>query len=373
MYRPGSNIYNGVVVYLLLLVTALMAAQEPSRPSFVEFLNNIRTEALSRGIRQEIVDQALAGIEEPSATVIERDRSQAEIVQTLEKYLSQRVTAAQITTAREMMAKHHDLLEEISATYDVPPSLLISIWGFESNFGRFAGVRPTVAALATLAYDPRRSTLFRRELFAALEILNRGDIDLASMKGSWAGAMGQVQFIPTSYLQYAEDYDGDGRRDIWGTTADVFASIANYMRGQGWKNGESWGREVQLTPEARRRIANDVERRTGSCSARRDMTAMLPASRWRELGVKTIDGGELPDTMRDAGLVTGESRAFLVHRNYDALLEYNCAHSYAVGVALLADAATSSVEPNKIARAVPAKNTKKAKPAAARRRVKRKS
>lgn len=359
-------------MYVLLFVTALLTAQEPSRPSFAEFLNSIRLEALARGIRQEIVDTALAGIEEPSASVIERDRSQAEVVQTLEQYLSQRVTAAQITTAREMLARHRDLFEEISATYDVSPALLVSIWGFESNFGRFSGVRPTVAALATLAWDPRRSTLFRRELFAALEILNRGDIDLASLKGSWAGAMGQVQFIPTSYLKYAEDYDGDGRRDIWSTTADVLASIANYMHGQGWNNGEQWGREVSLTAEARRRIANDVERRTGSCTALRDMTVLLPVTRWRELGVRTLDGNELPDDLADAGLVTGEARAFLVHRNYDALLDYNCAHSYAIGVGLLADAAMSQVEPAKIAKAVARKPVKKAK-RPARRRTARKS
>ncbi len=350
MYRLDPTSYNGGVLYLLLFVTAVLAAQEPSRPSFAEFLAGIKTEALSRGIRPDIVDQALSGIEEPSTLVIERDRSQAEIVQTLEKYLSQRVTAAQITTAREMLVKHHDLLEEISATYDVPPSLLVSLWGFESNFGRFSGVRPTVAALATLAWDPRRSTLFRRELLSALDILNRGDIDLADMKGSWAGAMGQVQFIPSSYLKYAEDYDGDGRRDIWNSTPDVFASMANYMHGAGWKNGESWGREVSLDADARKKIANDIPRRAGSCQALRDMTAMLPVARWRELGVRTLAGDELPE-MADAGLVTGESRAFLVHRNYDALLDYNCAHSYAIGVALLADSMTSSEEPKKIAKA----------------------
>jgi len=350
------------VVYLLLLVTALLTAQEPARPSFAEFLAGIKTDALARGIRQDIVDQALSGIEEPSAVVIERDRSQAEVVQTLEKYLSQRVTAAQITTAREMLAKHHDLLEEIGATYDVPPSLLVSIWGFESNFGRFSGTRPTVAALATLAWDPRRSALFRRELLAALEILNRGDIDLASMKGSWAGAMGQVQFIPSSYLQYAEDYDGDGRRDIWATTPDVFASIANYMHGKGWRNGEPWGREISIAADVRRRVANEIERRSGSCQATRDMTAILPASRWRELGVRTLSGDALPDDMADAALVTGESRAFLVYRNYDALLDYNCAHSYAIGVALLSDGMLSSGTPAPVAKVAAAKVAAAKKP-----------
>jgi len=340
-------------VLLLLLVTGLLVAQaEPSRPSFTEFLNGIRTEALARGIRQDVVDAALAGIEEPSAVVIERDRSQAEIVQTLEQYLSQRVTANAVSTGRDMLARHRDLLDEISATYDVPPTLLVSIWGFESNVGRFTGVRPTVAALATLAWDPRRSALFRRELFDALQILNRGDIDLASMRGSWAGAMGQVQFMPSSYLKFAEDYDGDGRRDIWTTTADVFASIANYMHGNGWSAGASWGREVSVSADARRQIANDIQRRGGSCGARRDMTAALPVSRWRELGLRTVGGDPLPDDTPDASLVSGESRSFLVYRNYDALLEYNCAHSYAIGVALLADALEPGAPPLKIAKAV---------------------
>src|SRR6185503_9319845 len=133
--------------------------------------------------------------------------------------------------------------------------VIVSIWGAESNFGRFTGVRPTVDALATLAWDPRRSTLFRAELFSALEILNRGDIDIAKMRGSWAGAMGQVQFMPSSYLQYAEDFDGDGRRDIWGSPADVFASIANYLKGYGWINGQLWGREVTLSGAVASRVA----------------------------------------------------------------------------------------------------------------------
>jgi membrane-bound lytic murein transglycosylase B len=346
-------------VLLPLLVAVLLGAQEPARPSFAEFLASVRAEAISRGIRPEIIDAAFTGIEEPSAVVIERDRSQAEIVQTLEKYLSQRVTAAQVATAREMLARHHDLLEEISATYGVPPSLIVSIWGFESNFGRFSGTRPTVAALATLAWDPRRSTLFHRELLASLEILNRGDIDLPSMKGSWAGAMGQVQFIPTSYLQYAEDYDGDGRRDIWSTTADVFASIANYMHGNGWKDGEAWGREVKVSHDARRHIVTDMERRSGSCSAKRDMSVILPVSRWRELGVTDVNGEPLPDDTPDAAMVTGASRTFLVYRNYDVLLEYNCAHSYAIGVGLLADAMIASSDTPAVAKAV-ARNQKQA-------------
>jgi membrane-bound lytic murein transglycosylase B len=317
----------------------------PTRPSFGDFLAGVKADALARGIRAEIVDQAFAGVEEPSASVIERDRSQAEVIQTIETYLTQRVTTKAIATGREMLEHHRDLLEEISATYGVPPQLLVSVWGFESNFGRFSGVRPTIAALATLAWDPRRSTLFRRELLDALEILNRGDIDLATMKGSWAGAMGQPQFMPSSYLKYAEDYDGDGRRDIWSTPADVFASIGNYLHGSNWTAAGTWGREVAVEPEARRRILNGVERRNGWCQAMRDMTVALPASRWRELGVRASNGEPLPEDTPDGALVTGESRAFLVFHNYDALLDYNCAHSYAIGVGLLADSILTGQPP----------------------------
>ncbi len=362
-----------VALALLASCAPALAQTQPAdaaaaRPSFAEFLDGVRTEALARGIRAEIIDEAFKGIEEPVAVVIERDRSQAETMQPLETYLAQRVSPAQIATARDMLARHHDLLDEIGATYDIPPSLLVSIWGFESNFGRFSGVRPTVAALATLAWDPRRSALFRRELLAALEILNRGDIDLAKMKGSWAGAMGQLQFMPTSYLKYAEDYDGDGRRDIWTTEADVFASIGNYMHGVGWRAGERWGREVTIAPEARRTILSEVERRNGSCQARKDMTAFLPAARWRELGVQALGGDPLPADMADAALVTGEARSFLVYRNYDALLEYNCAHSYAIGVGLLADAMTADTPVAPVAKVV-AKKKKRAP----KRRAQRKS
>ena len=323
---------------LLALAVSLFTAQpESSRPSFAEFLAGVRAEALSRGIREAVLDEALADIGEPSAVVIERDRTQAEAVLPLEKYVDQRLMPRQIAAGREMLARHHDLLEEIGAAYGVPPALIVGILGLESNFGRFSGVRPTIAALATLAWDPRRSALFRRELFAALEILNRGDIEFPKLRGSWAGAMGQVQFIPSSYLKFAVDYDGDGRRDIWATPADVFASIANYMQGHGWAADATWGREVKISGNAKRRIANEVERRDGTCQARRDMTTGLPVERWRALGVRTLNGQRLPPATPNAALVSGRSRSFLVYQNYDALLEYNCAHSYAIAAGLLAD------------------------------------
>jgi membrane-bound lytic murein transglycosylase B len=323
---------------IALLAASLVLAQPPeARPSFSEWLAGVRTEALGRGIRPEIVDEALGNLDEPLPVVIERDRLQAETVLPLEKYLARRVTPAVVKTARQMLIRHQRLLNAVSERYGVPPRIIVAVWGLETSFGRFSGIRPTIASLATLAWDPRRSSLFRRELLDALEILNRGDIDLAHMRGSWAGAMGQVQFMPSSYLRFAEDFDGDGRRDIWSSHADIFASIANYLRGHGWTAGSSWGREVKVSRDAEDKIASAVARRAGTCQATRDMTVALPAKQWQQFGVRLRNGAALPANMPDAAIVSGATRRFLVYANYDALLEYNCAHAYAVSVGLLAD------------------------------------
>jgi membrane-bound lytic murein transglycosylase B len=324
-------------------------SDQPARPSFTEWLVGVRAEARERGIRPEIIDQALSNIDEPVPVVIERDRSQAETVLPLETYISRQLTAARVKTGREMFVEHRQVLDKVAERYGVPAKIIVGIWGLESNFGRFAGVRPTVAALATLAWDPRRSALFRKELFAALDILNNGDIEPAKMQGSWAGAMGQPQFMPSSYLEWAEDFDGDGRRDIWDSTPDVFASIANYLKGHGWVAGETWGREVRIPAAAAKKIAAGVDRRDGSCQARRDMTIALPMSRWRALGVLTTGGAPLPASDDEAWLVSGASRHFLVYRNYDALLEYNCAHAYAITAALLGDQLAAPARPARAA------------------------
>ena len=340
---------------LIALALALTLGQEPARPSFAEWLAGVRSEAIARGIREEIVDAALADVTEPQPVILERDRSQAETVLPLEKYIGRSLTPKLILAGRDALAHNREALGQIAERYGVPSRLVVAVWGMESNFGRFSGVRPTVPALATLAWDPRRATFFRGELFNALEILNRGDIDLAHLKGSWAGAMGQTQFMPSSYLKFAEDFDGDGKRDIWSTPADVFASIANYLRGHGWAADGDWGREVKVAPEAARRIARDVAPRSGSCQATRNMTVPLPLTRWTELGVK-LPGKALPKSDAVASLVSGSTRHFLVDSNYDAILEYNCAHSYAITVALLGDAIASD---KPVAASKPAKKKKK--------------
>jgi membrane-bound lytic murein transglycosylase B len=352
-----SVLYTACV--LSVLVFALALGQEPARPSFAEWLAGVRAEAIARGLREEVVDAALADVSEPQPIILERDRAQAETVFSLEKYIARILTPKLILAGRAAFATHRELLDRIGARYGVPPHIVVAVWGMESNFGRFSGVRPTVPALATLAWDPRRAAFFRGELFDALEILNRGDIDLPHLKGSWAGAMGQAQFMPSSYLKFAEDFDGDGRRDIWSTQADVFASIANYLQGHGWTADQGWGREVKVTPDAARRIARNVAPRSGSCQATRNMSVALPVQRWHELGVRLPGGRALPTGDAPASLVSGTTRHFLVEANYDAILEYNCAHSYAITVALLGDAMASHKAPAAPKRAKPAKPRRK--------------
>ncbi len=336
------------LLVIIAVATPHVRAAQESRPSFSEFLADVRAEALARGIRPEIVDGALSPIEEPLPVVIERDRAQAETVLSLEKYVARRLTPKLIKAGREGFAAHRMLLDEVSDRYGVPVEILVAIWGIESNFGRFSGIRPTIAALATLAWDTRRAAFFRGELFAALDILNHGDIDVSRMRGSWAGAMGQVQFMPSSYLKFAQDFDGDGRRDIWSSPADIFASIANYLEGHGWLAGQRWGREVRLSKDEARTVAAEVARRAGTCQATRDMTVALPVKEWEQLGVRLPSGGALPATTPDAALVSGATRHFLVYHNYDALLEYNCSHSYAISVGLLANqiVAAAAVSPS---------------------------
>lgn len=332
----------GLLLVLLACAASTRAQDVPpvaplpaARPPFDVWLAELRNEAGSRGIRPEILDAALAGIE-PVDQVLERDRTQAEFTLDLEVYLKRRLTRETVRTAQRMYARHRALLQRVGRRYGVDPRILVSVWGLESNFGRFAGVRPTIPTLATLAYDARRSAMFRAELFNALQILNDGDIELARMKGSWAGALGQPQFMPSSYLQYAQDFDGDGRRDIWASLPDVFASIAYYLKEHGWQSGVVWGREVRISPAARE-IAMDLPRRETGCRAERLMTPPRPLKEWAPLGFRTTTGAALPKSLLPASFVVAGQRSFLVYSNYEALLGYNCAHSYALSVALLAD------------------------------------
>jgi peptidoglycan lytic transglycosylase B len=333
-----------VVAFVMACVCAAapaaLVAQDPvaARPPvpFAQWLAEFRAEALAKGISPRTVESALANIEQVPV-VVERDRTQAERTLTVEQYLKRRLDRKTVKTAREMSRRHAGVLARVSAQYGVPPGIIVAVWGLESNFGRFSGVRPTIASLATLAYDNRRAAMFREELFSALRILDRGDIDPSKMKGSWAGAMGQPQFMPSSYLQYAEDFDRDGRRDIWDSQADVFASIANYLKQNGWTPGAGWGLQVALPKKGAEKLEAAAPLRTVGCEATRQMTEGLPWARWRALGVRPVGRQAFPRSGRPASLVRAGARNFLVLDNYAVLLQYNCAHAYALAVALLAD------------------------------------
>ena len=364
---------------MLILVPVSAAAQDPASPAqeppsapapappatatepqsertpFPDWLKGVRDEAIAAGIKATTVDAAFANLE-PLAVVVERDRTQAEFTLSLDQYLERRLTTKLVRDTIRAAATHKALLAKVAAHYDVPAAVVVSVWALESNLGRFAGVRPTIATLATLAWEGRRASFFRSQLLDALRILDRGDVDASRLKGSWAGAMGQVQFMPSSYLQYAQDFDGDGKRDIWTSQSDVFASIANYLREHGWTNTHGWGREVRV-PADRSALDAAAPRRTEGCRAEQELSAPLPLDRWRALGVTSASGHALPKADVNASLLVTGDRAFLLYPDYGALLGYNCAHAYALSVSLLSDRVRSGKAPAAPARtkAAPAK------------------
>jgi peptidoglycan lytic transglycosylase B len=334
---------------LALLLPGPTRAQEPAVPgttgaaspvtapidptAFASFIDGVRQEALGRGISKATIDKALADVQ-PEPTALERDRQQAEFTLDLQAYLRRRLTKDTVRQARTLWHKHHTLATRVGKAYGVEPRMLIAVWGLESNFGRFSGVRPSVPTLATLAYDGRRASLFRGELLDALTIVDKGDIELEKLKGSWAGALGQVQFLPSSYLAFAVDFDKDGKRDIWTSLPDVLGSIGNYLKGHGWTPGIQWGYSVTL-PESAATAVAAIPLRTEGCRALRELTAPRPLEDWKSLGVIAGKGTTLPKAATPASLLRLDDRAWLVTANYEALLAYNCAHTYAISVGTL--------------------------------------
>ncbi len=311
-----------------LLLIALSIAQPAAAESldFSEWLEAFEVEARQRGISQATLDASLANVERIPA-VIELDRRQPKEPGDFCGYMDARLSETRIARGRSMLQEHRALLHRVSSEFGVPARFVVALWGLESNFGDYQGSYPVIGALATLAHDERRGPLFRKQLLAALRIVDEGHQDPAGLKGSWAGAMGQVQLMPTTFLDYAVDYDGDGRKDIWNSLPDALASAANYLKRAGWRSGQTWGREVQL-PESlsgnRRALA-----RTRSLAA------------WREAGVVRIDGGELPHAGLDAKIVmpaTKSPDAFLVYSNFETILRWNQSTFFGISVGAFADA-----------------------------------
>jgi len=292
---------------------------------FAAWLQELRAEAMSLRIRPQTLDAALTGLQ-PLPRVIELDRKQPEETLTYAQYLERALPASRVQKGLRRLHEHRVLLQEIGAKYGVPPGVMVALWGLETDFGRMTGNFPVLAALATLAYDGRRSALFRHELLEALKIVDAGYMRPEAMTGSWAGAMGQNQFMPSSFLQYAVDYNGDGRRDIWTTLADVFASTAHYLARSGWQERATWGHRVVLP--------------VGFAAPTNSDQMSKPSTAWHALGVRRADGGVLPDGPEPAWLVLpggATGPAFLGYQNYQVLLKWNRSAYFALTVGQFAD------------------------------------
>jgi peptidoglycan lytic transglycosylase B len=316
------------VVFLTLalgLSTSSISTADVSQKSFGAWLSLLRKEASGSGIQQKTLDSVLKDLQ-PDSRVIELDNNQPEGKVTFDQYLSRILSEERIARGRKKLTDSRRLLAKIAEAYGVQPRFLVALWGVETDFGRVTGSFPVIDSLVSLIYDGRRSSFFRKELLHALQILNEGHISHARMKGSWAGAMGQLQFMPSTFRHFAVDFDGDGRIDIWESQEDVFASAANYLSQSGWRRGQTWGQEV-LLPEGAHLKPTKFKR-------------LKPLSDWQALGVKTKDGSDFlaPDSLSSIVLPEGPTdRAFLVYDNYRVIHKWNRSDSFALSVGILSD------------------------------------
>jgi len=295
--------------------------------AFADWLTAFRGEALKAGITTKTFDKAMAGVT-PDPDVVAADRNQPEFVKPVWEYLKGALSDKRVARGKTLLVDHRKLLDRLEKAYGVDRHVVVAIWGLESNFGDYMGSQKVVRSLATLAFEGRRPDFGRTQLIAALKIIQAGDVGPDGLLGSWAGAMGQTQFIPTTYLAHAIDFDGDGRRDIWTSLPDTLASTAHYLEVSGWKPGERWGYEVTLPVRFDYALA--------------DMSEKKSIAAWQKLGVKRADGHSFTHRDREAAasllLPAGhKGPAFLVMQNFRAILAYNASTSYALAVSLLSD------------------------------------
>ncbi|MEX2616759.1 MAG: lytic murein transglycosylase [Alphaproteobacteria bacterium] len=312
----------------LAAVLSLFATGAPvvaAEQAFGAWLQALRAEASSKGISEATLKAALDNIA-PIPRVVELDRKQPEFSLTFEEYQQRVVPDTRVQKGREKLAENRELLMEVSRKYGVQPQYIVAFWGIETDFGRVTGGFQVIPALATLAHDGRRSAFFRKELLLALKIVDDGHISADAMIGSWAGAMGQAQFMPSSFVGYAVDYNADGKKDIWNTRADVFGSAANYLSRYGWRGDERWGREVKLPEGFDTGLVGEDTRKT--------------VAEWSSLGVTLPDGTALPDATLEASIIQPAKEggpAYFAYNNYRVILKWNRSHYFAIAVGRLAD------------------------------------
>ena len=310
------------VIAVGILITSVHVCCADDR--FQEWLRLLNQRAVANGVSPEVANAALTDLTfKPE--IIELERKQPEFTETLSSYLDRVVSPSRILDGRKKLVKHHDLLQQVGAEYGVQPRFIIALWAIESDFGRFQGRHPTVESLATLGFGGRRGSFFRSELLHLLHLIEREKLIPSELLGSWAGAMGQCQFMPSSFHKLAIDHDGDGKRDIWRNHADIFASIANFLAHVGWREDQTWGREVQLP--------HNIKADTGMATKR-------TLAEWQLLGVRRLSGKDLPQRNLQASLILpkrGDGRAFLVYKDFRILLKWNNSIYFALSVGKLAD------------------------------------
>ncbi|MDV6317185.1 lytic murein transglycosylase [Idiomarina sp. HP20-50] len=301
-------------------------AENAVKQKFVNYVEALKAEAIEKGYKPETLDKAFADVEYYERAV-ELDKNQPEFKLTLDTYLPRAVPDWKAEKALEKYNEHKELLDKVGKEYGVQPRFIVALWGIETNFGSYTGGFDVVSALTTLAFDGRREAFFKKQLWEALTIIEEGHIAPEQMDGSWAGAMGQTQFMPSSFMSYAVDYDNDGKKDIWGSYPDVFASAANYLSSVGWREDVTWGRQVQL-PE-------------GFDESLAGLDTKKKLAEWADLGITRFDGSELPtrDDIVASVVIPDdkEGRVYLAYANYDALMRWNRSHYFVAAVGYLSD------------------------------------
>ncbi|HIG88595.1 MAG TPA: lytic murein transglycosylase, partial [Candidatus Thioglobus sp.] len=315
------------LIFCLLLTTFVNADDSigsSDAHSFEEFLADIRTQAFDKGVSLSTLNQAFKGLT-PNPKVIKFDRTQAEFSQNFWRYLGSRVSKYRLDKGTEKLAKHQQTLQDNYKKYGVPPHIVVAFWGLETNYGSNTGSLSLVRSLATLSFDQRRSAFFTEQLLALLKLIDEGKIPM-NAKGSWAGAMGNVQFMPTNVAAYGIDADADGEIGLWDNEQDIFASAANFLQKIGWHRSERWGREVNIPKPFDYQLANLNTKKT--------------VNEWQTLGVRTAEGKDLPNSTMQASLILPmgyNGPAFLAYRNFRAILRWNRSILYALSVGHLSD------------------------------------
>ncbi len=311
----------------LFAVAVCLLCHSPAQAdeAFNQWLDAFRADAAAQGISQKTLDAALSGLS-PDPDILEAQNNQAEFVKPIWDYLGSAVSQARIRKGQEQLRRYAEQFAAIEEKYGVDRHYVAAIWGMETSYGSFMGNKSVIRSLATLAYTGDRTTFGRNQLLAALRILDNGDIDVANMKGSWAGAMGHTQFIPTTYLDYAVDFTGDGTRDIWRAISDALASTANFLKEKGWNTGETWGYEVVLPEGFDYALADGGTQRT--------------LAEWANFGITRPNGRPFPRPSDAARLIVpagANGPAFLMINNFYVIKRYNNATAYALAVGHLAD------------------------------------